>query len=267
MRRGRASAPARLYGATSLADSARTVQSRAHVWLDDVMRGQPARAAALLLQDAAVAQSVDSLPFAAGDVVVGLGDSITASTRSWLELLRCLLAARRPLDKIQIVNAGVSGDTTVHIASRFAAATALGPAWIICLMGTNDARRHGAAATKQLVAPAETARNAASLRRIASLDTGARWLWLTPPPVVDAARARRPLPTHAVHFRPEDAAAAADAIRSQPGPVLDLDLVFGRPPAPDLYEDDGVHPNLLGQMRIVRALVARLAEERAAPPT
>lgn len=259
MRGRRVSAPPRLYGETALVTSARVARSRAYWWLNDARSGQPGRAAALLLQNDDLARSVDRLPFAAGDVVVGLGDSITASSRSWLELLRCLLAARRPGDKIQVVNAGVSGDTTVHIASRFAAATSLRPAWIICMMGTNDARRHGAAAPKQLVDPTETARNAAALRHIAAVETPARWIWLTPPPVVAPDRVRRPAPLNGVQFRPEDVAEAAKAIRGQPDPVVDLDDVFGRPPDPSLYEDDSVHPNLLGQMRIVEALVFFLA--------
>src|SRR5689334_18811788 len=51
-----------------------------------------------LLSDASFAKKVDNLPFARGSVVVGLGDSITDDIQSWLEILRDLLALRRPKD-------------------------------------------------------------------------------------------------------------------------------------------------------------------------
>src|SRR3712207_412654 len=45
-----------------------------------------------LLRDPSFARLVDRLPFEPGSTVVGLGDSITDDSQSWLEILRHLLA-------------------------------------------------------------------------------------------------------------------------------------------------------------------------------
>src|SRR5215203_1631127 len=69
------------------------------------------RCAHELLQDAWFPRLVDQLPFESGTTLVGLGDSITDDYQSWLEILRHLLAERRPGNEFE-VNAGISGDTT-----------------------------------------------------------------------------------------------------------------------------------------------------------
>jgi len=74
-----------------------------------------------LFDDTDFAACVDRLPFTPGSTVVGLGDSITDDLQSWLEILRHLLDLRRPQDDIRVVNAGISGDTTSQMISRFLA--------------------------------------------------------------------------------------------------------------------------------------------------
>ena len=73
---------------------------------------------AAILADETLPAAVDALPFAAGDVVVAFGDSLTADLASWAEMLARLLAARRPADAIQVVNAGVSGETSTDALKR-----------------------------------------------------------------------------------------------------------------------------------------------------
>ncbi len=84
-----------------------------------------------LLQDTRCVQSVDRLPFEPGSTVVGLGDSITDDSQSWLEILRHLLAEHRPEDGIELVNAGISGDTTSGLLGRFLDVLKGNPAWIV----------------------------------------------------------------------------------------------------------------------------------------
>jgi acyl-CoA thioesterase-1 len=143
------------------------------------------KSASDLLNDPAFAVRVDRLPFAAGSTVVGLGDSITDDLQSWLEILRHLLALRRPQDNIKVVNAGVSGDTTCNVVSRFLAVTLEQPGWIICFIGTNDARLHGRSPNKVLVSIEETEKNLAMLRNFAATQTSARWVWITPAAVIE----------------------------------------------------------------------------------
>ena len=97
------------------------------------------RCARELLEDVRFARFVDRLPFEPGSTVVGLGDSLTDDSQSWLEILRHLLAEHRPDDGIELVNAGISGDTTSGLLGRFLDILEGDPAWVIILIGTNDA--------------------------------------------------------------------------------------------------------------------------------
>lgn len=219
------------------------------------------RAATDLLADDGFAAAVDALPFAPGEVVVGLGDSITAERRSWLEILRHALELRRPDDHLQVVNAGVSGDTTTQMVARFAEVVALKPQWIVAKMGTNDARRHGRASTKPLVSLEETARNLELIRHYAATETGARWVWLTPATVIEAQIEEDWfLSSAGLSWRAEELSAVAEQVLNQPDPVVDLRDVLGRPAQKELLLSDGLHPSLEGQKAILRRVVRALSQ-------
>lgn len=219
-----------------------------------------AEAAVALLDDPGFAACVDRLPFAPGATVVGLGDSITDDYQSWLEILRHVLARRRGRDAIEVVNAGVSGDTTAQMLSRFVDVVHRRPDWIICLAGTNDARTHGWAPVKPVVSPEETAKNLHALRAFADRETGTRWVWMTPPPVLEARIVEHwYLAPFELGWRNRDLRAIADCLRAMPEPVVDLRGAFGEPPDPGLLLADGLHPSLAGQKAIVKALITELA--------
>jgi lysophospholipase L1-like esterase len=218
-------------------------------------------AAGRLLEDADLARRVGALPFEPGQVVVGFGDSITDDLQSWFEILRRLVAARRPDAGIEFVNLGYSGDSTTHAICRFAAAVALRPDWILCMLGTNDVRLHGRSPAKTLVSPEETERNFAMLRDYARNETHARWVWLTPARVIeDRIRVHWWLGRLGLMWRNEDLDGVADIVRRQPGPVVDLQEAFGAPVDPALLLDDGLHPSLAGQERIAAAVVCLLSD-------
>lgn len=223
--------------------------------------GQARAAAQELLADPSFAARIDRLPFAPGALVVGLGDSITDDLQSWFEILRHALDLRRPDDKVAFGNAGISGETTTQMLARFFAVTDRKPAWIICFAGTNDARRHGHHPLKTLVSPAETAQNLAALRQFGATQTSAQWLWVTPATVIEEQIAADPfLSGRQVMWRNDDVRAAADAVRRQPGPIVDLQPLFGTPANPAYLLSDGLHPNLTGQKIIARAVVEKLSE-------
>ena len=218
------------------------------------------RAAEELLADPDFAARVDRLPFTPGSTVIGLGDSITDDLNSWLEILRNLLAIRRPQENIRVINAGVSGDTTTDVIRRFMSVAAENPAWIICMIGTNDTTRHGNDPLGVVVSPAETEKNLALMRHYAATQTSAQWVWITPwLTLPEKLAAHWFLGTLQIAILNEDMRAAADAVRRQPDPVLDLHKVLGNEANPDFLLDDGLHPSLTGQKRIVRALVEQLA--------
>lgn len=60
-------------------------------------------------------------------------------------------------------------------------------------------------------------------------------------------------------LRSEDIDAVSDVARRQPGPVVDLEPVFGRPPSLAFLRKDGLHPSLAGRQAIARAVVERFA--------
>jgi acyl-CoA thioesterase-1 len=216
-----------------------------------------------LIAEPAFAALVDRLPFAPGDIVVGLGDSITDDDQSWLEIMRALIESRRAEDRIRIVNAGVSGDTTAHMIARFLDVIVEKPDWVICMAGTNDARLHGDFPTKVLVSLEETERNLDMLRHMAATQTQARWVWMTPTTVIEAQIADHwMLSGFELAWRNSDLLAIGDVICRRAEPVVDLRKAFGEPPGPRFLLPDGLHPSLEGQIVIVRALVERLAEER-----
>lgn len=221
-----------------------------------------ARDAALeLLEDASFAERVDRLPFREGDTVVGVGDSITDDLQSWLEIVRHMLELRRPEDGIRIVNAGLSAHTTAMVLRRFVPnVISQEPDWIVCLLGGNDATRIGPEPNKPQVGIEETAENLEAMRRIAGEETGAEWVWITPP-TYDEQRASSfpPFKMGQSVFRNDDIVAVGDYIRRQEEPVVDTQAVFGLPADPRLQGPDGVHPSLAGQKAIARAFVERLS--------
>lgn len=223
------------------------------------MERNAAEAARALLAEPEFAARAGRLPFAAGETVVGLADSITDDLQSWFEILRHVLAQARPGRAPVLLNHGVSGDTTAALLARFYGITQLDPDWIICLVGANDAREHGEAPLKSMVSLAETEANLHALRAFAARQTRARWVWMTPTPVVESAipgdwwLGPQQMMWHNDNLRP-----IAGLVRGLPEPVVDLWAAFGEPAPAAWLSPDGLHPSLEGQKAILRALVERL---------
>lgn len=222
------------------------------------------QAAGDLLADASFADQIDRLPIANGAVVTALGDSITDDWQSWFEMLRHALAMRRPDDRIILVNAGISGDTTSQMIARFIGILEPRPDWILCFAGTNDARLHGKQPIKTLVSIEETAKNLRALRSFAAVQApSARWVWMTPATVEeDVIRNHWFLgQQNQLGWRNSDLLAIANSIKQMGDPVVDLQAVFGLPPKAGYLLDDGLHPDLEGQKAILRAVVSLLASQ------
>lgn len=220
---------------------------------------QAREAAQELLADAAFADGIDRLPFRAGEIVLGLGESSTDDLLSWLELLRQAFALRRPQDQVRFVNAGVSGQTTTQALRSLTATLLQKPNWLICFVGANDVQRIGFPVAKSLVSLEETARNVAAIQHLAATQTKARQIWIIPPLVVSERIAANPFFQRLqLTWNNEDLMALGDLLRRQSGSVLDLQALFGNPTSPDLMYPDGLHPSLAGQQAIVRALVKHL---------
>ena len=209
-----------------------------------------------LLGDPVLREAVERFPVAAGGTLVALGDSITDDRLSWAELLRCCLECMRP-GETTVVNAGVSGDTTADALGRLYGVAELSPDLVIAMLGTNDRQLHGPHRAP-LLAPAESLANATAITRWLTA-TGARVVWLTPPP------ADRKALSAIVGDRPFDLdgpelASFAEALMTSGLEVIDTGSHLApTAPAGDL-EPDGVHPTLTGQTKIAKTLLRTLAD-------
>jgi lysophospholipase L1-like esterase len=153
------------------------------------------------------------------------------------------------------VNAGLSGDTTAGGLARLHRLPPATHAFV--LLGTNDARRHGA--QDVLVSDAETRRN---LRAIGSaLDRHCRRVtWLTPPPVHEARiGSDTSLAKAGVTWRYAEVAAKAELVRCAGHDAIDLWPGFS-----DAHlAADGLHASAAGQLLIAARVIRRLGRDPA----
>lgn len=78
----------------------------------------------------------------AGDRVVCLGDSITADPEGYVTMAQDVLRLARPDDGIELVNAGICGNTAADMLARFEREViAADPDWVTISAGVNDAAR------------------------------------------------------------------------------------------------------------------------------
>jgi acyl-CoA thioesterase I len=220
-------------------------------------------AARALLTDDAFAEHVDRLPFAPDALVIAIGDSRTDDLQSWFEILRHLLELRRPRERIQMVNAAVSAHTSTQAFGPVNRAVAQQPDWIICYHGGNDVTRFGAGAAKTQVSIEETEKNLTELRRLASAETGLRWVWIAQTPIDEQRMEGTPeFQFGQVAWRNADVEKVNAFLSRQPDPVVDVHAAFGDPASSPLLGPDGVHPSLAGHTLIAKTVVETLSARR-----
>ena len=85
-----------------------------------------------------------------------------------------MLALRRPNDRLILLNAGISAQTSSDIFARFLNVVHEQPAWILCPMGANDTWYWTNAPLKLNVSLEETEKNLLAMRQAAAtLNTSA----------------------------------------------------------------------------------------------
>jgi lysophospholipase L1-like esterase len=73
---------------------------------------------------------------------VCIGDSITADPEGYVTMARQVLRLARPDDRIELINAGVSGNAAANMLARFEAhVLQAGATWVTISAGVNDAAR------------------------------------------------------------------------------------------------------------------------------
>ncbi|MEI6502051.1 MAG: GDSL-type esterase/lipase family protein, partial [Armatimonadota bacterium] len=191
--------------------------------------------------------------------IVGFGDSLTGvyyhtgGRRAWPELLGLALGRVYPQARIETINAGQSGDTTVGALQRLDRdVLACKPDLVVVMFGMNDVVG---------VAPAAYEGN---LRRIVerSRAGGAEVILCTPNAIL------------ADGTRPPDKLAEYAAIVRQVGEALDVPVVDWQAALEAVRErdplaftklmSDAIHPNMNGHKHLAEAITALLSGEQVA---
>lgn len=223
-----------------------------------------AEAARRMLDDPWFMRQLEGLRIGAEDTIVAAGDSLTADRQSWAEILAHLIAPLSGGSGPRLINAGISGDATTNVVARIEPLLEAQPEWLVVLIGTNDARRHGSPESPMLVSDRETEANLDKLAEIVAGRTDAKLVWITPPPILPTKLDADPaLRADGVHWRADDVASKARLAAERPGLKVDLHRLMVRGDLDDLLQADGLHLSLRGQMLVVRALVAALAGSEA----
>jgi len=216
---------------------------------------QARETAAEMVAGEAFRAALRALPFRPGDRIAAVGDSITADRVGWFELLSAS-AVLTGAPAGELVNLGVSGNTTADVLERFDLLESARPSHVVLMLGTNDARSHGRAVNHRMATVSETERNLRALIDLVVNGLGATVTVITPPAVdqqrVDAYFAGAPVRWYAA-----DVAEVAEAVRKVAPDALDLHSVIQAGPA-GMLEADGVHPTPAGQRLILTHIVDHL---------
>ncbi len=242
--------------AQMLACSAQTVHD-----IIDSFAGEARDVAAQMLADPRYRHAIQALPFGAEDRIVAIGDSITADRLGWFELLSSSMALTGTPSG-NMINLGVSGNTTADVLERFDLLEAARPSHVVIMVGTNDARSHGRTVAYRMVTAPETERNMRALIDLTVHGLRAAVTVIIPPAVdqrrIDTFFAGAPLRWNAT-----DVAEVARAIRKVAPSGLDLYAVTSDGGG-DMLEADGVHLTPAGQKLILTRIVNHLAGRPAA---
>lgn len=230
-----------------------------YISLKNMLHQQAKEAADQLLEDPAFADRVDHLPFKKGETVIGIGESTTDDLLSWFEIMRYMLERRRPHNGIHLINEGISGSTSTQLLGRMGGIVARKPDWILCMIGGNDVLRFGPEPSITQVSVEETARNLTEIRRLSTVGSDARWVWITPTTIDEKKVASFPHFKQAqISCRNDDIVLVGDIIRSQSDPVVDTQAGFRLPGSSEWMGPDGMHPTIAGHQAILTWLIEEL---------
>ena len=218
------------------------------------------RDASELMADADFHAAVEAIPLSPGDRLIAIGDSVTADRRGWFELLKASIKLALPTG-VEVVNLGLSGDTTADVLERLDVLENARPTWVLVMLGTNDTRYHGSKQAYRMVGLAETERNIRALMECVTGDLAADATLITPPPA-DQERISSFFQGAAVTWRADELDAVAALIRSLDSDCVDVSQSIRASALSGLLEADGVHPTVSGQRHIVRFVAKRLAHFR-----
>jgi lysophospholipase L1-like esterase len=193
--------------------------------------------------------------------IVFVGDSITDAGRreaspygtGYVNQVRSLLLARYPELRLCIVNRGVSGDTTRHLAARWQRdVIAEQPDWLVLMIGINDVWRSFGLYPQESVPLPEYEAILHDLLKQSCAQTSAR-LILMEPYMIERDRSvlmRRQMDWYGEVVRRLAGQYEAVLVRTQAAFDHALDST-----TPKDWSDDQIHPNSAGHAIIALALL------------
>lgn len=216
------------------------------------LSGRVRAAAGALLTEHPVAAGLHRMALRPGERVAVVGDSISADRLSWARLLADLVPMVEPEASVEVL--ALSGRTSSEALALGPVLVSRVPTRVLVMLGTNDVRREGATTGVRMVSATETARNLRALRLLLETDAGARVRFVVPPPV-DPSRVGLTRELTGEWWDGGDLAELVAIVRDVDPEAIDLSRL---PVRPGFWEDDGLHPSPLGQVAILRAVLAAI---------
>lgn len=215
------------------------------------------KVAEALLEEMTFAAEVRALPFRRGERITIVGDSISADGLGWPQVLGAVLAKcdRSDISVVNLANGGHTTSDTLAISDIIVGSR---PDWVLQMLGTNDARRHGKRSGERMLSATETRRNLLALAQIIEDETHADLVSITPPAMSQRLFDTKTPRGAAVSWRACDVAEIAEIVRTTGRTVIDLHSSSEEMPS-DFFLDDGVHPSFSGQVRLLRTIISALA--------
>jgi lysophospholipase L1-like esterase len=223
-------------------------------------------AAQQLLAEPDVAYALASWELAPATSLLFVGDSITALRKSYAEIFNVMLQRARSDVHLTVNNLAQSGFTSAAaLQDTYTAYLIKNPDWVFILLGTNDAQHVEGIGGRTLVSLNEYRDNLRAIVNAFQQHTRARIIQITPPPLIEKT-ANATYGGLKIAYSNATVSQYADTARALARelsiPCVDLFEVFGANADLSKFGPDGLHPNLAGQMEIVRALSKTVTKPR-----
>lgn len=213
-----------------------------------------------LAQTADVREHVAGLGWRRDDVVILAGDSMTADRQGWGRVIDVVVSTVAPERRPRFVHAGVGGDTTTDLLARMPAIARERPREVIAMIGTNDAQGIGAPPITK-VSDGETRRNLDAIKSTLAQRPESCLRLIAPPCIrLDDIRADWFLRTLDIDWSVKRMEAKRRLILQSGGALLDAATAVRANEAGDFL--DGLHPSLVGHLKLARAVLGALVRPR-----
>ncbi|MFH1612445.1 MAG: GDSL-type esterase/lipase family protein [bacterium] len=191
--------------------------------------------------------------------LIFFGDSITADSCGFVNIIKQLFFEISHLNKIKIINAGVSGDTTVHALKRIENdVISKNPNKVFLMLGVNDSCIRFSEQV-QLVSLKYYCQNLTIICNLIKKETNAKIILMTPTIVIGS------LVKHFVWEKiiDEYAQTVKEIAKKEKLEMIDIFASFEKyKNKSKLFIEDGVHPNILGHRVIAYEILSFLSKNR-----